>query len=262
MSSPDRTGLIGSAAGLHCELEYEAPIATGGVVAGGKCRIGRFTYFNYGCEMSEVTIGRYCSIGQRCILNPGEHPTGWLSTHPFASDPSGRSCGMIAVPDYLAIAGAAARNARPTERVVLGHDVWLGANVILLAGVTIGDGAIIAAGAVVSHDVPAFAIYGGVPSRLIRYRFSEDIIGRLVALRWWDHDLSGIQDRIDYSDMQGALATLEDLKARGELPIVQERFVSFEIQQHRNPTSPRARHAARFLPFSVRELLVRMIAKG
>jgi len=117
MLAPGKTGLLGSTAGLDCDLEYEAPVTVAGVVARGKCRVGRFTYFNYGCEISDTTIGRYCSIGQRCILNPGEHPTSWLSTHPFASDPSGRSCGMETEPDYLAIAGAAARNSRPTQRL-------------------------------------------------------------------------------------------------------------------------------------------------
>jgi virginiamycin A acetyltransferase len=254
----EKTGLIGSTAGLNCELEYEAPVATGGVVAHGKCRIGLFSYFNYGCEISDTAIGRYCSIGQRCILNPGEHPTGWLSTHPFASDPSGRSCGMETVPEYLAIAGAAARNSRPTQRVVLGHDIWLGANVIALSGVTIGDGAIIAAGAVVADNVPAFSICGGVPSRLIRYRFPEEIIRRLLALRWWDHDLSGIRDRIDYSDVEGALSLLEDLKAKGGLQLLQENFVKFQIQRPKSSIWRLARYGAKFLPFSVRASLARV----
>jgi len=124
--------------------------------------------------------------------------------------------------------------------------------VILLSGVTIGDGAIVAAGVVVTHNLPAFSICGGVPSCLIRYRFKEEIISRLVALRWWDHDLSGVRDSIDYSEVEGALSTLEDLKAQRRLPLLREGFVKFQTQQPRNSIWHRARLGARRLPFSVR----------
>jgi hypothetical protein len=70
--------------------------------------------------------------------------------------------------------------------VIIGNDVWIGRNVIVMDGITIGDGAIIAAGATVTHDVPPYAIVGGVPAKIIRYRFSSEIIAALLETKWWD----------------------------------------------------------------------------
>ena len=70
--------------------------------------------------------------------------------------------------------------------IVIGNDVWIGYKAIILAGVKIGDGAIIGTGALVTKDVPAYSIVGGVPAKIIRKRFSEDIINELEILKWWD----------------------------------------------------------------------------
>src|SRR5690606_40549227 len=78
-------------------------------------------------------------------------------------------------------------------RVSVGSDVWIGAGSIVLDGISIGDGAIIAAGAVVNKDVPPYAIVGGVPARIIRYRFDEETRAALLEWRWWDLDNSKLQ---------------------------------------------------------------------
>ncbi len=67
----------------------------------------------------------------------------------------------------------------------MGNDVWVGSHVLMKGGITIGDGAVIAAGAVVVRDVPPYAIVGGVPAKIIKYRFSQDIIEKLMELKWW-----------------------------------------------------------------------------
>jgi len=107
---------------------------------------------------------------------------------------------------------------RPGQDVVIGHDVWIGRNVVILRNVTIGDGAIIAAGAVVSKDVPPYAIVGGVPAKVIRYRFSAEIISRLLALKWWNYDLSGeLTSDLRLEDIDDTVQRLEEYVAAGLL---------------------------------------------
>jgi acetyltransferase-like isoleucine patch superfamily enzyme len=81
--------------------------------------------------------------------------------------------------------------------VIIGNDVWVGAGAIILSGVSIGDGAIVAAGAVVTKDVPAYSIVGGNPARLIRFRFSEDQIAKLLSIGWWNWSEEKIRKNID-----------------------------------------------------------------
>jgi acyl-[acyl carrier protein]--UDP-N-acetylglucosamine O-acyltransferase len=140
---------------------------------------------------------------------------------------------MADEPAYAAIAGAALSAPRPTRRVTIGHDVWFGANTVVRSGVSIGDGAVIAAGAVVSRNVAPFAVVGGVPARVLRYRFPAEMIRRLRELRWWDYDLGAVRDAIDYSDLERATAMLESMKARGELQRAEERFVQFQNRETR-----------------------------
>jgi len=80
---------------------------------------------------------------------------------------------------------------------VIGNDVWLGRNSLVLSGVTIGDGAVVAAGAVVTSDIPAYAIAGGVPAKVIRYRFTPEQIAALLRIRWWDWPDEAIVAEVD-----------------------------------------------------------------
>jgi hypothetical protein len=103
------------------------------------------------------------------------------------------------------------------NRIEIGNDVWSGHNVTVLGGVTVGDGAILAAGAVVSRDVPPYALVGGVPAKVIRYRFPEKIIERLLAVRWWDFPfirLSGLA----FDDIERCLDQLEEIRAELGVP--------------------------------------------
>jgi acetyltransferase-like isoleucine patch superfamily enzyme len=109
----------------------------------------------------------------------GIHPSrDFVSTHPIFFSTKKQVGITFADKDYF----------QEEKGIKIGNDVWIGANVIILDGVTIGDGAIIGAGAVVTKDVPPYSIYGGVPAKLIRYRFEQKTIDFLVKFKWWNKD--------------------------------------------------------------------------
>lgn len=106
-------------------------------------------------------------------MNGGNHPTTWLTTYPFPIFGEGRES---ATP-------AAWPNRGDT---VIGNDVWIGYGAVIMPGIHVGDGAIIATASVVTKDVPPYAIVGGNPATVLRYRFDEATIARLLAVCWWD----------------------------------------------------------------------------
>ncbi len=147
--------------------------------------IGSFSY-SYSANLDwGMTIGRYCSIAAGVAVLGPEHPTRWAVTSDMAYAPNdfvtaARRDGGVTVESPC---GFDAARTMP----VIGNDVWIGNDVRLKRGVTIGDGAIIGACSLVTKDVPPYAIVGGVPARLIRYRFDERMIERFMALRWWNY---------------------------------------------------------------------------
>ncbi len=142
-----------------------------------------------------AAVGRYCSIANNVKTINGFHPTeGYISTHPaFYSEINSVNLsysGKNIFDEY--------RYADENRglAVSIGNDVWIGQNANILAGVEIGDGAVIAAGAVVIRNVPPYAIVGGVPAKVIRYRFTEEQRAQLLELRWWDKDEAWIRENM------------------------------------------------------------------
>jgi acetyltransferase-like isoleucine patch superfamily enzyme len=145
------------------------------------CTLGNMTYIAEGTSVGLTDIGSFCSIGPNVSLGGlGWHPTDRLSTHP-AFYSSRLQAGTTFVSDNNKL-----DQETELQHTKVGNDVWIGAGCIVLDGVTIGDGAIIAAGAVVTKDVPPYAIVGGVPAKIIRYRFDISTINALLKWRWWE----------------------------------------------------------------------------
>jgi len=122
-----------------------------------------------------LVIGKFCSIAaETCfIMNGGSHPTDWLTTYPFPIFGQGWETAMPA--------------RWPTKGdTVVGNDVWFGYRALVMPGVQIGNGAIVATASVVTRDVPPYAIVGGNPAAILRYRFDPSTIEQLQALAWWD----------------------------------------------------------------------------
>lgn len=132
--------------------------------------------YSYGPE--RLVIGKYCALAAevRFIIAGANHPTAGVSTFPFAifgGDWAERTVDLI-------------YDLPSRGDTIVGNDVWIGYRAIIMPGVQIGDGAIVAAGAVVAKDVPPYGIVAGNPARLVRTRFEEADIERLLRAAWWD----------------------------------------------------------------------------
>jgi virginiamycin A acetyltransferase len=132
--------------------------------------------YAYGPE--RLVIGRYCALatGVRFIMAGGIHPMAGVSTFPF-----GIFGGAWAEKTLDIVMTAPSRG-----DTVVGNDVWMGYEALVMPGVRIGDGAIVAAGAVVTRDVPPYGVAAGNPARLVRVRFDQEDVDRLVRAAWWD----------------------------------------------------------------------------
>ena len=139
--------------------------------------IGDYSYVNRESSLENCIIGKFCSISSGVYICPFEHNNKMITTHPVVrwGEP-----------------------VSPRPKVIIGNDVLISLNAIILEGVTIGDGAVIAAGAIVTKDVKPYEIVGGVPAKHIKYRFSDDKIKSLLKLKWWDWDIEVIKKNIDY----------------------------------------------------------------
>ncbi|MCU1717473.1 CatB-related O-acetyltransferase [Pseudomonas sp. 5P_3.1_Bac2] len=160
--------------------------------------IGAHTYIRSESHLQLVqSIGRFCSIGQGCMLGQdrNNHPTDWVSSHPFQYE--GNSLVYAPTHSYCQI----------------GHDVWIGHGATVLSGVNVGTGAIIGTQAMVTRDVPPYAIVGGNPAKIIRYRHSEALIERLLRSHWWEFDLALLRS-LPLNQPEAFLDALEQSQAQ------------------------------------------------
>lgn len=162
----------------------------------GQVQIGPFTsglpFIISFFRNDKVRVGKFCSIAANTVLIPsGGHipPRGYekfrVSTFPLATLKRNGWRKEYELPDKEGI-------------IMIGNDVWIGAGALILSGVTIGDGAIVGAGSVVTHDVPPYAVVGGVPAKIIRFRYNKDQIEALLKIAWWNWNIEKIKANMDY----------------------------------------------------------------
>lgn len=146
--------------------------------------------YHYPINHDKLKIGKFCSIacGAKFLFNSANHTVKSLSTYPF--------------PIFFEEWGLDVKDITSAwdnkGDIVIGNDVWIGYEAVIMSGVTIGDGAIIGTCAVVTKDVPPYTIVGGVPAKQIRKRFPEEIISELLKLKWWDWTFKKISQNMEF----------------------------------------------------------------
>lgn len=164
-------------------LKFKAPVIVWSGSSLNTCVMGAYSYVNANSTLNLCTVGNYCSLASELKLGLPRHcPNHITTSSSFYSD----------LPFLNAWRGQPTRAAEPLQcPITIGHDVWIGNNVIIPAHrpITISTGAVIAAGSIVTHDVPPYAVVGGNPARVIKQRFSDEICADLMFSRWFDYDL-------------------------------------------------------------------------
>ncbi len=146
-------------------------------------QIGRYSYTGMNTVLMCSKVGAFCSISWGVTIGGANHDYSRVVQHSFLYN----DC------DKLRPEGEVPKYDRFSEEVIVGNDVWIAAGSAIIRGVKIGDGAVVAANAVVTKDVPPYAIVAGSPAKIIKYRFTEDIIELLTQLRWWQWPVEKIK---------------------------------------------------------------------
>ena len=163
-------------------------------------KIGKYSRIGFNSTVCDTVIGNFTAIGKKCDIGLGLHPTCFLTPHSifYKKKNWGYHDDWVKEIDF------------EESRVInIGNDVWIGAKCTILDGVTIGDGAIIATGAVVTKDIPPYAIAGGVPAKVLKIRFPQDVVERLLEIKWWNLPDDEITKRIGLFHIPNP--TLEDI---------------------------------------------------
>lgn len=174
--------------GRFCRLGYD------NMISGST--IGDYTYTASNTKIYNSDIGKYCSISWNVTIGPHEHLTERWSTHGFS---------------YLSRYNIVKKNISlgTVERTSIGHDVWIGCNVVIIRGVKIGNGAVIGAGSVITRDVPKYAIVVGNPATVLKYRFSNPTIMEIEESKWWEWPEEKIRENIEL--FQGSVNIIQKL---------------------------------------------------
>ena len=164
-----------------------------------KVKLGDYSYIGKGTIIHDTTIGKFCSISDYCVIGLPNHSLKTLSSSPvFSLVHNGTKSSWVTEDQpYIPV------------NVKIGNDVWIGYRAMIPTNVIIGDGAVIAAGAVVTRDVPPYAVVGGVPARIIKYRFPQEVIEKLLELRFWDRPDDEIKNNLQLFQKEGL--TVADL---------------------------------------------------
>jgi len=163
------------------------------------CLLDDYAYLQHYCDLMSVDIGKFANIAAMVRINPGFHPMERPTLHHFTYRPTMYGMGEQDDADFF--------QWRRRQRVVIGHDTWIGHGAVIMPGVRIGNGAVVGSNSVVTKDVPPYTIVAGVAAKVIRQRFPRAIAEAIEATAWWDWDHDTLTERMaDFRDMRTFLA--------------------------------------------------------
>lgn len=157
----------------NCSIEKKVKICSGCMVVNSS--IADYSYIGYDTEIVNANVGKYCSIASNCMIGGGEHPLNFVSTSP-----------VFHVGKNIFNMNFAQHEFEPYKQTYIGNDVWIAHNVKIKGGINIATGAVIGMGSVVTHDVGPYEIWAGNPAKLVRKRFDDDMIQKLLMSKWWE----------------------------------------------------------------------------
>lgn len=147
----------------------------------------KHSFCGYNCQIINCDIGAFCSISNDVVIGGGRHPMEWVGMSPVFYE--GRDSVKAKFSEH---------KRDPIKRVSIGHDVWIGEKVLIAQGVKIGTGAIVGMGAIVTKDVAPYSIVGGSPAKLIRKRFEDEVIEKLLESKWWEFNDEKLKEYAQY----------------------------------------------------------------
>ena len=165
--------------------------------------LDKYSYVGNYSTVLYCEIGKFCSIADNCKIGGAAHPMDWVSTSPV----------FHAGHNILGI-NFSSHHFDAFTKTYIGNDVWIGNNCLIKAGITIGDGAIIGMGSVVMKNVGSYEVWAGNPAKLIRRRFSEDIIESLLSIKWWNYDDETLKTQSEsFSEVNIFISNIMDKKS-------------------------------------------------
>lgn len=188
-------------------------------------KIGDYTYFGSGCDVAHTEMGKFCSVAKNVRINPANHPMDRPSQHHFTYR---RKKFQMDEKDDEGIF-----QWRREKKVIIGNDVWIGHNAIIMGGVKIGDGAVIGSGSIITKDVEPYTVIGGVPGKFIKRRFDEKISKALLKIKWWDWSYELIKERFDefLGDIEGFVKKYEENQPLLEIKGLYKNFDLYNLDK-------------------------------
>lgn len=233
-----QTGRLASGSQIEAPTSIICTVSPGAFID-----IGAFCNLSGG-TINNVRFGRYCSIAAGVVIGMHEHPTDWLTTSRTAYYPQVNGWRELVAPHRK---GDVQRGVRPFRDscplTEIGHDVWIGQGAFVKSGIRIGTGSVVGARAIVLRDVPPYSIVVGTPGRVVRPRFPQAVVERLLAVQWWRYSIFDLfSARLD--DIGAAVDRIEEIVGSGQVkpyegPLVSEADLA-------DPKSLAARLASHF----------------